>query len=141
MGHCNKKIMFYVEIDESVCRSRSRHGDKDQGAPVLIRCFTGGSLIQAKRAANTIQSANAGLMLGQRQRRWPFIKPALAECMVCAGKRRANNELTSRLCRLSLLLPRGTVSRYSTLIFVIRSEFESVDNLSLTYAGSNKSFN
>ena len=35
--------------------------------------------------ANTIHSANVGLMLGQRRRRWPNIKPTLAERIVLAG--------------------------------------------------------
>ena len=35
--------------------------------------------------ANAIHSANVGLMLGHRLRRWPNIKPALAEWIVFAG--------------------------------------------------------
>ena len=31
--------------------------------------------------------ANAGLMLGQRRRRWPNIKPALAERLVVADRK------------------------------------------------------
>ena len=32
-----------------------------------------------------IRSANVGLMLGQRRRRWPNINPTLAECIVFVG--------------------------------------------------------
>ena len=34
--------------------------------------------------SNRIHWANVGLMLGQRRRRWPNIKPALAQCIVFA---------------------------------------------------------
>ena len=35
--------------------------------------------------ASTIHRANVGLMLGHRLRRWPNIKPTLAQCIVFAG--------------------------------------------------------
>ena len=38
------------------------------------------------RPANAIHSANGGLMLGQCRRRWPDIKPTLAECIVLGGR-------------------------------------------------------
>ena len=34
-------------------------------------------------ATNTTHLLNAGLMLGQRRRRWPSIKPALGEHVAC----------------------------------------------------------
>ena len=34
-------------------------------------------------AVNTSNSPNAGLMLGQRRRRWPNIKPTLVQGLKC----------------------------------------------------------
>ena len=38
-------------------------------------------------SSNTRSSSNAGLVLGQRRRRWPNIEPALDERLVFAGER------------------------------------------------------
>ena len=35
--------------------------------------------------ANMVHSTNAGLMLGQRRRRWPNISPALGKCSMFSG--------------------------------------------------------
>ena len=35
--------------------------------------------------ANMTHLSNVGLMLGQRHRRWPNIKPTLLQCVVFAG--------------------------------------------------------
>ena len=39
-------------------------------------------MILARYPSNTVQRSNAGLMLGQRRKRWPSIKPALGERLV-----------------------------------------------------------
>ena len=52
--------------------------------------------------ANTRHSANADLMLGQRRRRWPNIKSALAECLVIAGECEREVAVTSTLVRYKL---------------------------------------
>ena len=38
-------------------------------------------------AARAYTSTNVGLMLGQRPRRWPNIKPAFVQCLVFTGRR------------------------------------------------------
>ena len=42
------------------------------------------AVVMPRPPANTIRSSNAGLMLGQRRRRWPNINPALGERIVFA---------------------------------------------------------
>ena len=74
--------------------------------------------------ANTRQSANAGLMVGQRLRRWPTIKPALGECFVFPALRNNTTMLTTEIFHEANLIFNSSVSIIlwsNTLLYIKKS--------------------
>ena len=56
-----------------------------------------------KLPSNTKHWPNAGLMLDQRLRRWPNIKPALGQCFVFAGRRGSDDAAVRKYWRVKEL--------------------------------------
>ena len=59
---------------------------------VAVRLASYHQIVHRNNQTNTRRSAIAGLVLGQRRRRWTSIKPALADCFLrtqalCAATR------------------------------------------------------
>ena len=69
--------VWYIVLLQSRCGLYQQVGDVEPMP--LVQCLF------REIPANTRRSANVGLMLGQRRRRWPNIKPTLAERLVFAG--------------------------------------------------------